>query len=139
MQSPKTYRSAISYGLYIPVSVLLLVLTGIVLFTGPLIAKIVICVATFGVVMPLFLHTVYVIDGGLLKVHSGWIVKTDIEIAGIKEIKKTDSILSSPALSLSERIEIFYNKYDSIVISPENKADFIADLKAINPAIISLL
>jgi hypothetical protein len=42
--------------------------------------------------------------------------------------------MSSPALSL-DRIEIFYNKFDSVIISPKNKADFVAELKSINPAI----
>jgi len=48
----------------------------------------------------------------------------------------TNSILSAPALSF-DRIEIFYNRFDSIVISPGDNAAFIADLKEINSAIVA--
>lgn len=43
-------------------------------------------------------------------------------------------MLSSPALSL-DRLEVFYNKFDSVIISPQNKEDFIVALQNINPAI----
>ena len=41
---------------------------------------------------------------------------------------------SAPANSF-DRIEIIYNKFDSIIISPENKQQFIESLLVINPDI----
>jgi hypothetical protein len=82
----------------------------------------------------LYTTTYYTITGNILNVHCGFFYNTDIDIASIKSIAETNSVLSAPALSL-DRIEIFYNKYDSIVISPLNKTDFIAALKDINNTI----
>ncbi|MCC8426909.1 PH domain-containing protein [Mucilaginibacter sp. UR6-11] len=79
----------------------------------------------------LIVTTYYTIIGNILNVHCGFFYNTDIDIANIKSITETNSALSAPALSL-DRIEILYNKYDSIVISPPNKTEFITALKAIN-------
>ena len=51
-----------------------------------------------------------------------------------KKIEKTNSILSSPALSL-DRIAIKFNKFDEVYISPKEKQAFVDDLIKINPAI----
>jgi hypothetical protein len=88
----------------------------------------------FAFIAYLYTTTYYTIIGGTLNVHCGFFYNTDIDIASIKSIAETNSVLSAPALSL-DRIEIFYNKYDSIVISPPNKTDFIAALKTINDSI----
>ncbi len=52
----------------------------------------------------------------------------------IKKMKSTKSLMSSPALSI-DRLEIFYNKYDSVMVSPKEKDDFIRRLLLENPAI----
>jgi len=62
------------------------------------------------------------------------LVNTKIPISSINTIKETDNIISSPAASL-DRLEIFYGKYDSIIISPMDKNEFIQDLLKINPNI----
>ncbi|HWZ35040.1 MAG TPA: PH domain-containing protein, partial [Mucilaginibacter sp.] len=82
----------------------------------------------------LYRTTYYTIDGEMLHIRSGFMINTHIEIDRIKSIAETNSILSGPALSL-DRIEIFYNKYDSVMISPPDKVQFVADLQAINPNI----
>ncbi|RYE20562.1 MAG: hypothetical protein EOP51_17605 [Sphingobacteriales bacterium] len=85
-----------------------------------------------------FFNTVYTITNTqLLKVKSSFVFNKQIPITGITKIVPTKSILSAPALSL-DRIEIFYNTYDSVVISPKDKQEFIAQLKTINPAIDAL-
>ena len=68
----------------------------------------------------------------MLKVKCSFFV---IDIATITKIENTNSVLSAPALSM-DRIEVFYNKYDSVVISPGDKAGFIARLKETNPEVI---
>jgi hypothetical protein len=87
-----------------------------------------------GFVSYLYKTTYYTIKGGNLNVHCGFFYNTDVDIATIKSVIETNSVLSAPALSL-DRMEIFYNRYDSIVISPPDKTAFIANLKAINNSI----
>ncbi len=82
----------------------------------------------------LFLATYYAINGDQLIVRSGVLYKKRIAIASIRKIKKTRNLISAPAPSL-DRLEIFYNKFDSIIISPKDKQGFIADLTKLNPAI----
>ncbi|MGC4039980.1 MAG: PH domain-containing protein [Flavobacterium sp.] len=78
--------------------------------------------------------TRYIIDGNQLTVKSMWIVNDKIEISKIRKIEKTNSILSSPALSL-DRLAVKFNKFDEVYISPKDKQLFINDLVAQNPAI----
>ena len=135
MLQPKTYRSAISAAIYIPLCLALFALLITAIFTRQAIPSIILTTAVFGLVLPILLRTNYTIDGNILKIRSGFIISKNIPIDNISQIKKTDSILSSPALSVKERIELFYNKYDSIIISPVNRPEFIKDLQAVNPAI----
>jgi len=82
-----------------------------------------------------FLTTHYIIDGQALIVHAGPLYKNrKIPIASIRKITKTRTLISAPAPSL-DRLEIFYNKFDSIVISPKDKPGFIANLIKLNPTI----
>jgi hypothetical protein len=78
----------------------------------------------------MFHYTVYKLDGGHLIV---W--NTKIDINAIRKINKTRNPISSPALSL-DRIEIIYNKFDSILISPKDKQAFVEELLKINPNIV---
>ena len=59
--------------------------------------------------------TRYIINDNQLIVMSTWVVYERIDIFKITKIEKTNSILSSPALSL-DRIRIRYNKYDEVLI-----------------------
>ena len=94
-----------------------------------------IMILVFALIMYLLYDTNYTITQGNLKVHSGFIVNKNIPIAEIKFIKKTDSILSAPAASLTDRIEIFYGNSKSIVISPKDKQGFVAELLKLNSEI----
>jgi len=131
----ETYRSKISLKLIIPVAVLiigilvLMVVQGI----GP---GVVIISAVLAFITHMFMATYYIIDGNKLYVRSGFIINIQIDIAAVTKIEPTNTILSAPALSF-DRLEIFYNKYDSVVISPGDNAKFIARLKEINPAIVT--
>ena len=77
----------------------------------------------------LFYTTRYTIEGENLLI---W--RTKIDIKSIRKIYKTRNPLSSPALSI-DRIAIVYNKFDEVLISPADRAAFIQELVAINPAI----
>lgn len=87
-----------------------------------------IMISVFGLIMYLLYDTNYTISQGNLKVHSGFIVNKNIPISEIISIKKTDSILSAPAASLTDRIEVFYGNSKSIVISPKDKQGFVDEL-----------
>lgn len=80
----------------------------------------------------------YIIDQEQLIIKTGFPYKVKIDIKTIRKIRKSNSILSSPAASF-DRIEILYNKYDDILISPKDRAAFIADLLEINPNIEIIL
>ncbi|QBZ97598.1 PH domain-containing protein [Flavobacterium sangjuense] len=78
--------------------------------------------------------TRYIIAENQLIVKSMFVVNDRIDISKIRKIEKTNSILSSPALSL-DRIAIKFNKFDEVYISPKEKQNFLTDLLQINPNI----
>jgi hypothetical protein len=85
-------------------------------------------------IVHLITTTFYQLEGKSLRIKSGFIINKLIAIESIRKIQKSNSLFSSPAASL-DRLEIFYNKYDSILISPKDKHKFLAELQKINPAI----
>ena len=76
----------------------------------------------------------YTILNDNLNIKTGFLVNKTIRIATIKKIEETTNIISSPAASL-DRLEVFYNHSDSIIISPKNKNQFLNNLLKINPTI----
>ena len=80
--------------------------------------------------------TRYVVEGVNLTVFYGFFLKKTIPVSSITSIQPTHNALSSPALSL-RRLSIRYNKYDEILVSPEDPEAFVAALKAINPQILT--
>ena len=73
-------------------------------------------------------------DDGVLSIKNGIFSYQNIPISSIHTIEKSNSILSAPASSFN-RLEIKYNKYDSILVSPKNAKEFITDLQHHNPNI----
>ena len=84
--------------------------------------------------MQLFLSTYYVFNGDQLSIRSGMLNRKKIAIASIRQINATGNPIGSLALS-TDRLEIFYNKFDSVVISPKDKSKFIGNLIKLNPEI----
>jgi len=85
-------------------------------------------------ILHMFLGTSYTITENTLQVRSGLIKYAPIDIASIKSVEKTNSLYSSPAPSF-DRIRISYKKYNEVIVSPKDKAQFIKDLQKINQAI----
>lgn len=130
----KVYKSGISIWL---VSILLAVFIFLMLMLyfdhAPWFALfVVIGIASF--ILQLFINTYYVVEDKTLKIRSGFLYKLTIDIHQIKKLEETNSPLSSPAASF-DRLEIIYNKFDSVIISPKDKKAFIEDLLQINPSI----
>ena len=84
-----------------------------------------------GLILFLSKTTRYIINENQLIIKSTWIVNVRIDISKITKIEKSNSVLSSPALSL-DRLRIRYNKYDEILISPKEKNEFIDQLLKFN-------
>ncbi|MCV9926090.1 PH domain-containing protein [Flavobacterium sp. LS1R49] len=85
-------------------------------------------------ILHLFSTTYYIITENNLIVKSGFLVSITVDIRNIKKMSETNTLLSSPALSF-DRLEVLYNKFDTVVISPKDKQEFIQTLKNINPEI----
>lgn len=92
----------------------------------------VLLVAAF--IVHVFLTTYYTIEKDKLKIKCGFLINSEIKIQNIKKISKTYNIISSPALSF-DRIEILYNEFDTVLISPKDKLRFTEAIKKINPQI----
>jgi len=87
-----------------------------------------------GLILVFSKTTRYIIKENQLIIKSTWIVNEKIDISKITKIEKSNSVLSSPALSL-DRIRIRYNKFDEVLISPKGKKEFIDELLKFNPTI----
>jgi len=80
----------------------------------------------------MFSTTFYTIENKRLVIKCGIFYNLSIEIEKIKRVSDSYNIISSPALSF-DRIEILYNKFDTVLISPKDKRRFIEVIKKINP------
>lgn len=132
----KTYPSKISYWLYVPILGFMFYFFIKFIVDMQWLGLIILTIAFGLILLPILFNTYYAIRDTQLNVKSGLIINIDIDINKIKKITLNNTVWSAPALS-TDRIEIFYNTYDSVIISPQNKKDFIETLKQINPAIVS--
>lgn len=127
------FKSKVDFGLIL----LLIVIFGTVLIGSASDQKwigfaFVFLVAAF--IVHVFLTTYYTIEKDKLKIRCGFLINSEIKIQNIKKISKTYNIISSPALSF-DRIEILYNEFDTVLISPKDKFKFTEVIKKINPQI----
>ncbi|MCD8539014.1 MAG: PH domain-containing protein [Leadbetterella sp.] len=83
----------------------------------------------------LFFTTRYTIEGHTLTIKSGFVYYNSIDISRIREITPSRSFLGAPAASL-DRLKIHYDRWDSVLVSPDDKEAFMGQLKEINPEII---
>ena len=134
----KKYSSKVSYGLLTIV---------FIVFFSPLILNLiksginlnltlisVFLIIIFGLITHMFLKTEYTIEENKLKIKCGFFTYKPIEINAIKEITKSNNIISSPAASF-DRIEIKYGKFEEMIISPKDKFEFAKYLTSLNPNI----
>ncbi|SDM25459.1 PH domain-containing protein [Catalinimonas alkaloidigena] len=93
-----------------------------------------IMIATCALTAVVWYGTRYQIVGEMLVVKVGPLTTSTLPISRIREIRRTQTLLAAPANSL-DRLEIRYNRYDMLVVSPERPDAFVADLQRINPHI----
>jgi hypothetical protein len=132
----ETYRSKVSLALIISAAVFIIGILVLMLIQGAWPGVLIISIV-LAFITHMFMATYYTIDGDELFVKCGFLINIKIDISTITKIEPTNTVLSSPALSF-DRLEVFYNKYDSVVISPGDNAGFIEKLRSINPAIVSV-
>lgn len=90
-------------------------------------------VAVF-IISILFSTNYTIIDESII-VKSSFLLNMKIDIKSIKKIVTSKSLEKAPANSM-DRIEISYNKYETVIISPKDKEDFVKMLLEINPNIV---
>ncbi|MEM8521853.1 PH domain-containing protein [Flavobacterium sp. PL12] len=131
----KRYKSKIGLELVIPLTLIF----GTTLFLQLIVEQNLLAIAIVVLIIILIVHmfvtTHYTINGDILEIKCGFTFKETVDIKTIKSISETNTILSAPATSI-DRIEIQYGKFDSVVISPKQKLEFINDIVAINPAVV---
>lgn len=130
----KTFKSKIDLAILIPV-VAVLIAAGVYL----MLSKIIIGAIAVALVLAFLIYvcsdTLYqVTDDHKLKIRSGFLYHQEIYIKSIKKVNSTKNHRASPALS-SDRLEIRYNRYGRVTISPHNPSAFIKELKEVNPRI----
>ena len=133
----KIYKSKIGFELVIPISLALGVVIVMGLIQGPAWPAVMIASTLAILIAYLFLTTRYIIDDTRLLILCGFLFNQEIDIHSMQRIRPSRNPWSSPATSL-DRLEIQYSKSGFILLSPLDKAGFIADLKKINPAIDSI-
>ena len=74
-------------------------------------------------------------DDKFLYIYLFFYLYKKIEIRRIYKIEKTWNLISSPAPSLTGRVEIYWPAYNSVVVSPKNFEDFKTELLKRNPDI----
>lgn len=82
----------------------------------------------------LFQNTYYIIKGGNLRIRCGILFDRRIDISSIKRVTPSRLMMSAPAPSM-DRLEILYNSFDSVLVSPKDKEGFLQQLNEINPRI----
>jgi uncharacterized membrane protein YdbT with pleckstrin-like domain len=123
----RIYKSAVDLWLKLMTAGILILPIGISLIIGSLNwPGILICGLTAAFILWLYLATKYVITDETLIIHGG-VIKVNIPLQEITSVTDSRSVMSSPAFSL-DRLEIKYGADKMILISPKDKARFLADL-----------
>ncbi|WP_339904793.1 PH domain-containing protein [uncultured Cyclobacterium sp.] len=133
----KIYRSKIGLELVIPVGLLFLWISYNMYLNQIWIGLLILLLTS--VFLGYLLRSIkYRIDPDNLHIYGGFGSHKNIPIQDITKVVETHNPLSSAAASL-DRLEIFFNKYDSVLVSPKEKKEFIATLCLQKPTIEVLL
>jgi Bacterial PH domain len=129
----RVYKSKLGLELIIPISLLFGIVLYMIIRDEKWIALGII-LATISFICHVFLSIKYSIEKENLNIKCGFFINQNIDISTIQKISETYNPLSSPAGSI-DRLEIKFNKFDSVLISPKDKKAFINALLLVNPTI----
>jgi hypothetical protein len=131
----KIFKSKVDLRVLIPVVIVLLG-SGIFFLVNKITIGAIAVVLLAAFLIYVYMDTLYELTGdNKLKIKSGFFFHEEIYIKSIKKVKPTRGHTVSPALSF-DRLEIRYNRYGRVVVSPDNKSEFIRELKEVNPRIL---
>lgn len=128
-----TYKSKIDIGVMFPIFMVLFGVGVLMVFIRAWVGLTIILLL-FTFIIHMLLTTQYKIIGKTLIIKSGIFVNKSVNIDTIRKITETNSMVSAPANSL-DRLELNYNKFERIIISPKDKNGFIKFLSELNPNI----
>lgn len=130
----KVYRSKIGLELAIPISLAFVIPIIYGLTQKQTMIAVIILMVAYAFIVHIFLTTKFTVQNHTLIISCSFLYKKVIDINTIQKIIETNNPLSSPATSI-DRLEIKFNKRQSILISPKLKKEFVANMVAINPTI----
>ena len=134
----KTYPSQVNFGMFVFMSLISIgpILPAIFIAKNSYLMYIAILfgVSILLIHIAMFRKTYYQLDNEKLFIRSGLFYKKEIPITTIRKIEETKNVFQAPALD-HKRLAITYNSYDTVYVSPKDKASFIEDLMTLNPAI----
>jgi len=126
----KTYPSKIGIGLVIFIGVTIL-LSSIFMVLHRVWSGLAVNLLVLAFITYIFKNTYYSIDETTLQVKCGFLINKSIAISSIYEIRESRNPISAPATSL-DRLEIFYNSGNSVLVSPREKMEFVDHLTKLN-------
>jgi len=130
----KTFKSKIDLVFLLPIMATLVGVEIYMIANDFIIGTIVVGLLTLLIIYTC-IDTAYVVTGDdKLKIKSGFLFQKEIYIKSIKKVRPTRDHSASPALSF-DRLEISYNRYGRVVVSPNDQSAFIKELKEVNPRI----
>ncbi|MEJ1239749.1 PH domain-containing protein [Chryseolinea sp. T2] len=127
------YKSKVSIGLLLFVSVALIV-PSVVLISHGVWTALLVTVPAASFIINMYADTSYrlTIDGRLI-IRCGYFYKDEVRVNDIRSVRSSNNILSAPALSI-DRLELI--TCDRVLlISPRDKLQFAEQLKEMNPSI----
>lgn len=128
------YTSKIGLELAIPITLAFVIPIIYGLTQQQTMVAVIFLTVAYAFIAHLFITTKYTVHNHTLIVSCSFLYKKVIDIHAIQQVIETNNPLSSAATSL-DRLEIKFNKKQSILISPKLKKEFVTHIVAINPTI----
>jgi hypothetical protein len=118
---------SVAMGVGVPMSLALVFIANGLLFGAPLWWALLPLMLAVAVFVWLLASTSYAFEGTTLRVRSGPF-RWRIPLEQIFAVGETDSVRSAPAMSM-DRLEIRFADGDRMLVSPRDKAGFLAELR----------
>lgn len=133
MTTDTIYKSKIGLEILIPVVLVMGMVTAFMMINSVWFGAL-FCLLIWLLLFNIYTKTYYKITSDNRLIIKCWIMESwEIEIKDIVSIRKSNSVISSPALSF-DRLEITF-KGGQVLISPTSKKQFIDTLRKINSKI----
>lgn len=133
----KTFKSKIGLEIAIPIAAILGLNAFLMVFLEIWGATLILILVSL-FVLHVFLTTYYQIDGDILIARCSILPIKRIDIRSVSIVIETNNPSSSFATSL-DRLEIHYNSFERLIVSPKDKEGFVEELQKVNPNIKFLL